>query len=62
MKKKTGIIAGIVGLAAVGAIFSPDKSIESIELSIPNYQAEYDINTNIPVDISISPQDADYRK
>lgn len=58
-KKSTkGIIAGIVTFGIIGAIISPDKEIESIKLSIPDFQAEYDINTEIPIEVSISPEGA----
>lgn len=32
---------------------------ESIKLTIPDFQAEYDINAKIPVEISVSPENAD---
>lgn len=57
MSKKRMIIGGIAALAVIGAL-TPDKKVESIEISIPNYQQEYDINTEIPVDISILPDGA----
>lgn len=58
-KKKTkGIIVGAVAACAIIGALMPDKDIESIELSIPSYQAEYDVNTKIPVDISILPDGA----
>lgn len=59
MKKSTkGILIGFASLGVIGSIMSPNEKIESIELSIPNYQAEYDINTNIPFEISVSPDNA----
>ncbi len=57
MSKKRIIIGGIAVLAIIGAL-TPDKKVESIEISIPNYQQKYDINTEIPVDISILPDGA----
>ncbi len=58
-KKNTkGIIIGVVAAcAAIGAL-TPDKKVESIELSIPAYQMEYDINTEIPLDVSVLPDNA----
>lgn len=56
--KKKGIIAGSIALITLIAILSPDKPIESIEISVPDYQTEYDINTQIPVDVSILPENA----
>ena len=58
-KKNTkGIIIGVVAAcAAIGAL-TPNKKVESIELSIPAYQTEYDINTKIPIDVSIIPEHA----
>lgn len=35
------------------------KTVESINLSIPNRQAEYDINTEIPIEISVLPKGVD---
>ncbi len=59
-KKGTiGIIAGIVGVSAIIGIFSPKKTVESINLSIPNSQTEYDINTEIPIEISVLPEGVD---
>lgn len=56
-KNKKGIIIGVVAAcAAIGAL-TPDKEAESTELSVPAYQAEYDINTEIPVEVS-SPDEA----
>ncbi|MDE6661980.1 MAG: hypothetical protein K2K46_01430 [Lachnospiraceae bacterium] len=60
--KKTGIIVGGIVVVALLAAISPSKSdtpVESIELSIPNYQEEYDINTEFPIEVSILPEDAD---
>ena len=60
MKPKTkGIVAGITALVIIGAALISDKKIESIELSIPNYQLEYDLNSDIPIDISVVPQNAE---
>lgn len=60
--KKTGIIAGGIVIVALLAAISPSKSdtpVESIELSVPNYQEEYDINTEFPIEVTILPEDAD---
>ncbi len=54
-----GIVGGVLGISILSALVSPDKDIESIDLSIPDYQMEYDINTKIPVEITLSPTDAD---
>ena len=60
MKTKTkGIVAGITALVIIGAALSPDTKVESIELSIPDYQLEYDLNTDIPIDISVLPENAE---
>lgn len=58
--KKAGIstvicIASLVGFGFTMEILNP----ESIELSIPDYQNEYDINTEIPFEVSVSPENAD---
>lgn len=59
-KKGTiGIIAGVIGVSAIIGIFSPKKTVESINLSIPNSQTEYDINTEIPIEISVLPEGVD---
>lgn len=56
-KKGTkGIIAGIIGISAIIGIFSPDKKVESIHLSIPNSRTQYDINTEIPIEVSVLPE------
>lgn len=47
------VIIGIIGAAL------PDKKIESLSISIPDQQEEYDINTDIPVTIASDPEDAD---
>ena len=60
MKKKTiGIIVGIIGIFALASIDTSDTKIKSIELSIPNYQTEYDINTNIPIEVTVLPENAE---
>lgn len=53
-------LACIVLLIAGAAIApTPEPKIpESIELAIPDYQNEYDINTEIPVEVSIQPEGA----
>lgn len=57
-KKKTAI-AGVVGVCAIASLFSGGKDVETINISIPDYQEEYDINTDIPVEIAVEPGDAD---
>lgn len=58
-KKGTkGIIAGIIGVSAIIGIFSPNKNVESISLSVPNRQPQYDINTEIPIEVSVLPEGA----
>lgn len=59
MKKK--LVGGAVGLCALAALAgsSSEKSVENISISVSDYQEEYDINTEIPVLISIKPEDAD---
>ena len=49
-------------LCIVGVMLSPtpDKvSVKTIEISIENQKAEYDINQTIPVSISVEPSNAD---
>lgn len=60
MSKKT-IIAGVIGLGIIGLLFGGEKDLdlESIEISIPDYQTEYDIDTDIPVSITVTPEDAE---
>lgn len=41
------------------ALFSPSRTIESISIEIANPQAAYDLNTDIPINISVTPEDAD---
>lgn len=58
--KKAGIstvvcIASLVGFGVTMETINP----ESIELSIPDYQDEYDINTEIPFEVSVSPENVD---
>lgn len=52
------VIAAFVIIGIIGAAL-PDKQIESLSISIPDQQKEYDINTDIPVTISSDPEDAD---
>ncbi|MDE7247436.1 MAG: hypothetical protein K2N43_06080, partial [Lachnospiraceae bacterium] len=58
-KKNTkGIIIGVIAVcAAIGAL-SPDKEAESTEVSVPAYEAEYDIDTEVPVEDSTPDEDA----
>lgn len=60
MKKTTkGIAAGAVAVCLLAGMAGSPKKAESLELSIPLYRDEYDINTEIPVEISVSPDDSD---
>ncbi len=54
---KTVVTAALV-IIGIGSLFAPKVKVESIALSIPDVQEEYDINTDIPVDIVITPEDA----
>lgn len=56
---KKAIIAGVIGLGIVGSLFGGKKDLETIEISIPDYQTEYDINTDIPISVTITPEDAE---
>lgn len=58
-KKIKGGISALFALATLTAILTPAPDVESISLSIPDYQNEYDILTEIPVVISVSPENAD---
>ena len=46
----------ISSLVGFGFTMEPPAIPESIELSIPDYQAEYDINTEIPLSITVFPE------
>lgn len=60
MKKTTkGIAVGAVAVCLLAGMAGSPKKAESLELSIPLYRDEYDINTEIPVEISVSPDDSD---
>lgn len=60
MKKSTkGIAIGAAAVCLLAGMAGSPKKAESLELSIPLYSDEYDINTDIPVEISVSPDDAD---
>ena len=50
------LVAGLIGFG-----ITMDKLIEpeDIVLSIPGYQEEYDVNTEIPVNITVLPENAD---
>lgn len=52
------VIAAFVIIGIIGAVL-PDEKIESLSISIPDQQEEYDINTDIPVTIASDPEDAD---
>lgn len=60
-KALVSAIVFVVSFIGFSATMEPVIKAESIELSIPDYQSEYDINTEIPVEISIIPEDADTR-
>lgn len=60
-KKKGSCLPKVIGafliIGVIGA-FIPDTKIDSIKLSVPNYQDEYDIDSKIPFDITVSPENA----
>ncbi len=59
MKKVTkGIAAGVVAVCILAGMGDSPKKAESLEISIPLYQETYDINTEIPIEISVSPDDS----
>lgn len=60
-KTAKGIITGIFGVSFIFYLLFPSDNtpIESIEISIPDYRREYNINTEIPVNITVSPLNAD---
>ncbi len=49
----------MISFIGFGVTMDPVVKIESIELSLSDEQSEYDINTEIPVKISVFPEDAD---
>lgn len=56
MKKTTkGIAVGAVAVCLLAGMTGSPKKAESLELSIPLSKDAYDINTDIPVEISVSP-------
>lgn len=55
----TSSIVFFVSCVGFGFTMEPVVRAESIELSIPDIQPEYDINTEIPVTISVLPENAD---
>lgn len=56
MKKTTkGVAVGAVAICLLAGIAGPSQKADSIELSVPFDRTEYDINTEIPVTISVSP-------
>ncbi len=58
--KKAGISTAVCIASLVGFGFTMETiNPESIELSIPDYRNEYDINTEIPYEVSVSPENAD---
>ena len=52
------VVTAALVIIGIGSLFTPKVKVDSIALSIPDVQEEYDINTNIPVDIVITPEDA----
>lgn len=59
MKKTTkGIAAGVVAVCILAGMGDSSKKAESLEISIPLYQESYDINTEIPIGISVFPDDS----
>lgn len=61
---KKALVAAIVFISSFigfAVTMEPVVKPESIELIISDYQPEYDINTEIPVEISVAPEDADTR-
>lgn len=53
---------GISALFAVSVVYSilfPPVRPESLSIEIPNQQAEYDINQEIPITLSVMPEDAE---
>lgn len=57
--KVKGVITGLFALGFIGAMIpSDDALIESINLNIPDYQEAYDVNSEIPFELSISPDSA----
>ncbi len=55
MKKTTkGIAVGAIAFCLLAGMAGSPKKAESLELSIPLYRNVYDINTEIPVEISVS--------
>lgn len=56
MKKATkGFAVGAVAVCLLAGMTGSPKKVESLELSIPLSRDAYDINTDIPVTISVSP-------
>lgn len=60
-KKGTVASAIVLVVSFLGFAFTmePVVHIESIEIAISGYQTEYDINTEIPVKITVYPEDAE---
>ena len=52
------VVTAALVIIGIGSLFTPKVKVDSITLSIPDVQEEYDINTDIPVDIVITPEDA----
>lgn len=52
------VVTAALVIIGIGSLFTPKVKVNSIALSIPDVQEEYDINTDIPVDIVITPEDA----
>ncbi len=60
-KKGTVASAIVLVVSFLGFAFTmePVVHIESIEIAISGYQTEYDINTEIPVKVTVYPEDAE---
>lgn len=56
-KIKIGISATFLVAFIISCII-PEPAIESIEISIKNVRSEYDVNTKIPVIVTVSPENA----
>lgn len=60
MKKTTkGLAAGAVAVCLLAGMAGSPKKAESLEISVPFDRTEYDINTEIPVTISVFPEGSD---
>ena len=57
--KTKGLICAIFALLFLVGCTPSSEAVESISISIADQQEEYDVNTSIPVDITVEPEDAD---